>query len=105
MSTALPPAAEPKVLVVHVNFAVGSALAQRLLESSVISLASVPAALDGALADGAHDVLILCPYLRAAERDALLERVAGFAVAPVVIQLSPTLGATVTQGRRHMPAA
>jgi hypothetical protein len=58
----------PRVLVVHVHFGVGLALAARLGDRADVTL-SGPADAAGAVAE--HDAVLLCPYLDDAERDAL----------------------------------
>src|SRR3954464_847813 len=68
------PALEPMVLVVYVNFGVGGAIAQRLMGSAVVSLASAASALDGLVHRCDHDVMALCPYLRVEERARPLEQ-------------------------------
>jgi hypothetical protein len=63
-----------RVLVVHTNFAVGSAIARRLIDASVIALSHAGAVLDGHQQPGAYHLVMLCPYLPADERDALLAK-------------------------------
>jgi hypothetical protein len=63
-----------RVLVVHTNFAVGSAIARRLIDASVIALSHAGAVLDGYQQPGAYHLVMLCPYLPADERDALLAK-------------------------------
>ena len=62
-----------RVLVVHTNFAVGSAIARRLIDADVVALAHSASVLDGNQDPRRYDVVLLCPYLPADERDALLE--------------------------------
>jgi hypothetical protein len=85
------PAAErtddPTVLVVHANFAVGSAIAQRLMESCLVVLASVGSAMARARRHAACDVVVLCPYLTAGERDGFVRAFAAQNPEPAVLEL------------------
>ncbi len=58
----------PRVLVVHVHFGVGLALATRLREHADVTLSGPGDALRTL---AGHDAVLLCPYLDDAERDAL----------------------------------
>jgi len=62
-----------RVLVVHTNFAVGSAIARRLIDADVVALAHAASVLDGNQDPRRYDVVLLCPYLPADQRDAVLE--------------------------------
>src|SRR5437763_1521276 len=62
-----------RVLAVHTNFAVGSAIARRLIDAEVVALAHSNSVLDGNQDPRAYDVVLLCPYLPDDERQALLE--------------------------------
>jgi hypothetical protein len=62
-----------RVLAVHTNFAVGSAIARRLIDAEVVALAHSNSVLDGNQDPRDYDVVLLCPYLPLDERDALLE--------------------------------
>src|SRR4051812_42719799 len=92
MPIPMPPTPQPKVLVVHVNFGAAGAIAYRLMETSVVSLASVPAALGGVLRHGGHDVVVMGPYLRPDERRALLAQAVGLDRPVSVVELSHAAG-------------
>src|SRR4051812_1986358 len=62
-----------RVLVVHTNFAVGSAIARRLIDADVIALVHAGSVLDGNQDPNLYDVVLLCPYLPAEHREALLD--------------------------------
>ena len=62
-----------RVLAVHTNFAVGSAIARRLIDAEVVALAHSSSVLEGNQDPRHYDVVLLCPYLPHDERDALLE--------------------------------
>jgi len=62
-----------RVLVVHTNFAVGSAIARRLIDADVVALAHAAAVLDGHQDPRRYDIVLLCPYLPEDQRDAILE--------------------------------
>src|SRR4051794_16799222 len=62
-----------RVLVVHTNFAVGSAIARRLIDADVVALAHAASVLDGNQDPRRYDVVLLCPYLPTDQRDAILE--------------------------------
>src|SRR4051794_36535863 len=106
-----PSVIEPMVLVVYVNFAVGAAIGQRLMHSAVVSLATARSVLGGLGRDGTHDVLVLCPYLRADERQALLAQVEERSrpVAVVEVMHDDETGeaqvAVVSDGHRERAAA
>jgi hypothetical protein len=62
-----------RVLVVHTNFAVGSALARRLIDAEVVALVHAGSVLDGNQDPARYDVTLLCPYLPDEQREAVLE--------------------------------
>jgi hypothetical protein len=93
MPAAAPHRQEPMVLVVYVNFAVGNALAQRLMESCLVTLVSAESALARREWHGGYDVVVLCPYLTAGERARLLEACAAQVPSPAVLELSDEPGA------------
>jgi hypothetical protein len=62
-----------RVLVVHTNFAVGSALVRRLIDAEVVALVHAGSVLDGNQDPARYDVSLLCPYLPDEQRDAVLE--------------------------------
>lgn len=88
MPAAPQPRQEPMVLVVYVNFAVGNALAQRLMESCLVTLASAESAIARREWHGAYDVVVLCPYLTEGERTQLLAACAEQDPPPAVLELS-----------------
>jgi hypothetical protein len=61
-----------RVLVVHANFAVGSAIARRLIDADVVALAHTGSVLGGHQDPRDYHAVLLCPYLPGDERDALL---------------------------------
>src|SRR5437773_4984105 len=73
-----------RVLVVHTNFAVGSAIARRLIDAEVVTLAHAASVLDGNQDPRRYDVVLLCPYLPEDQRDALLAVCAGSVTSAVV---------------------
>ena len=84
--------ADPSILVAYVNFAVGSAIAQRLMGSSVVALAAAPAA-SRALQKGSYDIVVLCPYLQEAERRGVLAACAEHPSNPAVVEVTDDPGA------------
>jgi hypothetical protein len=91
------PATQEIVLVVHVNPAVGAALAQRLVGSAVVVLAGVEAAVAGLSSAPLCDVVVLCPYLSFPERTALLEACLARDPRPAVLELMDEPGAGALQ--------
>ncbi|HWT23936.1 MAG TPA: hypothetical protein VN213_10560 [Solirubrobacteraceae bacterium] len=85
------PAAEslaaPTVLVVHANFAVGSAMAARLMDTCLVALVAAPSAVAGLRQHAGFDVVVLCPYLTADERAGLLRACAEQDPPPAVLEL------------------
>jgi len=82
------PAVQPTTLVVYVNFAVGSAIAQRLMEAGVVAIAPAAAAPRELARPGGYDVVVLCPYLGEQERDLLLGACAAMRPRPSVLELA-----------------
>lgn len=66
-----------RVLVVHTNFAVGSAISRRLIDADVIALVHAGSVLDGNQDPSLYDVVLLCPYLPVEHREALLDACLG----------------------------
>jgi hypothetical protein len=62
-----------RVLVIHTNFAVGSAIVRRLIDANVVALSHVTAVLAGHQEPDRYHAVLVGPYLDAEERDALLE--------------------------------
>jgi hypothetical protein len=96
-----------RVLVIHTNFAVGSAIARRLIDADVVALAHATSVLDGNQDPGRYDVVLLCPYLPDEDRDAILEA-SMTASDPTVIELMDSdEGSRVLMHRagRSLPAA
>lgn len=61
------------VLVAHVSFAVGAAVAQRLTGYGAVTLVHADTLLFGR-DEHPCDLLLLCPYMTPAERDGILQR-------------------------------
>lgn len=61
-----------RVLVVHTNFAVGSAISRRLIDADVVALVHAGSVLDGNQDPDRYDVVLLCPYLSEDQREELL---------------------------------
>jgi LDH2 family malate/lactate/ureidoglycolate dehydrogenase len=93
MPTVEPRTAEPMVLVVHANFAVASAMAQRLMESCVVALVPAARAAAGLRRHAGYDVVVLCPYLEAAQRAGLVRVCAELQPQPAVLELRDEPGA------------
>jgi hypothetical protein len=79
--------AERTVLVVHANFAVGNAMAQRLMDTCLVALVPARSAVAGIERHAGFDVVVLCPYLSAAERAGLLRACAEQDPPPAVLEL------------------
>jgi CheY-like chemotaxis protein len=82
-----------RVLVVRVNPAVGTALAQRLMDADAVTLAGVPDALDALAGAAAPDVVVLCPYLGREERASVLAACERIERRPAVVELADEPGA------------
>jgi hypothetical protein len=61
-----------RVLVVHTNFAVGSAISRRLIDADVVALVHAGSVLDGNQDPDRYDVVLLCPYLPDEQREELV---------------------------------
>jgi hypothetical protein len=85
--------AEPVVLIVHVNFAVGISMAQRLMESCLVTLSPTALAATSIRRLESCDVVVLCPYMTDAERELLLDTCAGLDSPPAVVEVSDRVGA------------
>jgi hypothetical protein len=85
--------AQPMVLVAYASFATGNAMAQRLMESCLVVLASAHAAVSGLERKAGYDVVVLCPYLTAGERDRLLRACAEQVPPPAVLEFCDEPGA------------
>jgi hypothetical protein len=81
-----PGGGDAAILVVHVNFAVGKALAERISHVGVVLLAGATAAVRE-LARPGTDIVVLCPYLADDERHTLLAACARADWAPAVLEL------------------
>jgi hypothetical protein len=79
--------AQPAVLVVHANFAVGSAMAERLMDTSLVALVPARSAAAGLLCHGGFDVVVLCPYLTAGERADVVRACTAHDPQPAVLEL------------------
>lgn len=85
--------AVPTVLVVHANFAVADAMAQRLMESCLVALVPAASAAAGLARHPGFDVVVLCPYLTADERAELVGACAEQDPEPAVLELCDEPGA------------
>ena len=72
------------VLVAHVSFAVGAAVAQRLSGYGAVTLVHADTLLFGR-DEHPCDLLLLCPYMTPAERDGILQRMTKRANPPLAI--------------------
>lgn len=81
---------ELSVLVVHVNFAVATAVMQRLLELASVELARPRAAVAHLSAGRRYDAVVLCPYMSSADRDRVLARCHSNAAPTTSIDLLDT---------------
>jgi len=87
----LPRLANASLLIVYVNSTVGVALAQRLFDASEVSIAPVAEAIDVLRGGSRHDVVMLCPYLAADERHALLAACDSRTPAPTVLEVADSV--------------
>jgi len=96
-----------RVLVIHTNFAVGSAVARRLIDADVVALAHASSVLDGNQDPRRYDVVLLCPYLPEEHRDAVLEAGMSAGDVTVIELLDSDAGSRVLMHRagRALPAA
>lgn len=96
-----------RVLVIHTNFAVGSAIARRLIDADVVALAHAASVLDGNQDPRRYDVVLLCPYLPEEHRDAVLEASMTAPETTVIELLDSDQGSRVLMHRagRALPAA
>src|SRR5919107_4039309 len=98
--------AEPMVLVVHANFAVAGAMAQRLMESCLVALVPASSAVAGLQRHAAFDVVVLCPYMTADERARVLQACSEQDPCPAVLELCDEPGAMNAHARAvSLPAA
>ena len=72
------------VLVAHVSFAVGAAVAQRLTGYGAVTLVHANTLLFGR-DEHPCDLLLLCPYMTPVERDGILERMTSRETPPAAI--------------------
>ena len=83
-------ARELSVLVVHVNFAVATAVMQRLLELASVELARPRAAVAHLSTGRRYDAVVLCPYMSSADRERVLARCHSNAAPTTSIDLLDT---------------
>jgi hypothetical protein len=88
-----------RVLVVHTNFAVGSAIVRRLIDANVIALSHVTAVLGGHQEPDRYHAVLVGPYLQPEEREALLEACLAGGRATVVELLDSETGSQVVLHR------
>jgi hypothetical protein len=87
-----------KVLCVQVNFAVGIAVARRLLGLAAVTHCSDVDLARGEWEHEAYDVIVLCPYVTGELDDELIKRLAGFAaVPPAVVEMRETSSGHIVQ--------
>jgi hypothetical protein len=84
MDTELTDRTDVTVLVAHVSFAVGSAVAQRLTGYGAVTLVHANTLLFGR-DEHPCDLLLLCPYMTPVERDGIVERMTGRRNPPLAI--------------------
>jgi hypothetical protein len=73
-----------RILVIHTNFAVGSAIVRRLIDAHVVTLSHSGAVLAGHQDPERYHAIVLGPYLDDDEREALLDACLQRGVAAVV---------------------
>lgn len=79
---------DPRVLVVYENFAVGTAVFQRLVDQyAVVELARLEGALRRLGERGRYEVVVLCPYLSDDAREDIRRRCLADPASPVVIEV------------------
>lgn len=86
---AIPPAGrDPRVLVVYENFAVGTAVFQRLVDHyAVVELARLAGALRRLGERGRYEAVVLCPYLSDDAREDVRRRCLADPAAPVIVEV------------------
>src|ERR671916_837489 len=87
MPAAEPQTEEPMVLVAYANFAVASALAQRLMECCIVSLVPAGFAATGLRRHAGNDVVVLSPSLERGARPRFLELCAEQDPPPAVLEV------------------
>lgn len=80
--------ARPRILIAHVNHAVGVAVVQRLMDAAFVSVADVPGAAAALRGPAAYDAVVLCPYLEEEEVRELLALCARREPTPAVMRLT-----------------
>lgn len=79
---------DPRVLVVYENFAVGTAVVQRLVDHyAVVELARLEGALRRLGERGRYEAVVLCPYLSDVAREDVRRRCLADPASPVVIEV------------------
>ena len=79
---------DPRVLVVYENFAVGTAVFQRLVDHyAVVELARLAGALRRLGERGRYEAVVLCPYLSEDAREDIRRRCLADPAAPVIIDV------------------
>jgi hypothetical protein len=81
------------VLVTYVNFAVGTAIAQRLMERFVVALSPAASAARALHGECPFDVVVLCPYLTERERAEIHAAADRVRRAPAIVELRDLPGA------------
>jgi hypothetical protein len=79
---------DPRVLVVYENFAVGTAVFQRLVDHyAVVELARLEGALRRLGERGRYEAVVLCPYLSDDAREDVRRRCLADPATPVIIEV------------------
>jgi hypothetical protein len=80
---------DPRVLVVYENFAVGTAVFQRLVDHyAVVELARLEGALRRLGERGRYEAVVLCPYLSEDAREDIRRRCLADPATPVLIEVT-----------------
>lgn len=84
---------EPRVLVVYENFAFATAVVQRLVDHyAVVEIARGPGAARRVCEHGRYEAVVLCPYMKDAHREKVLEHCFADAASPAVIEVRDVAG-------------
>lgn len=84
---------EARVLIVYESFAFATAVVQRLVDDyAVVEIARGPGAARRLAERGRYEAVVLCPYLKDAHREQVIERCLADAAAPAVIEVRDLAG-------------
>lgn len=81
---------EVSVLVVYANFAVATAVAQRLLDHASVELARPRSAMLHLAGGRRYDAVVICPYISPTDRERVLDRCHSSAAPTTSIDLLDT---------------